>query len=217
MSLSVPSMSAADRDYNFAYDFFSANISIWSNLIEKYRPTRILEIGSFEGRSATFILEKCSMYAAVEVHCIDPWHDSPEFASINIDASAIETKFDRNIAIAQTRCTNPAKVHKHKGFSIDQLPKILLEKGKNYFDFVYIDGSHTSADVLTDAVFSFYLLKIGGIMIFDDYLWGVWGDQRDLVNTPKLGVDSFMNTFRSKMTIIGEYTLYQLYTQKASD
>ena len=40
------------------------------------------------------------------------------------------------------------------------------------FDAVYIDGSHKSWHVLEDAVLSFPLLKVGGVMLFDDYQGG---------------------------------------------
>jgi len=39
------------------------------------------------------------------------------------------------------------------------------------FDFIYIDGDHTAEGVLQDAVLAWRLLKAGGIMAFDDYLW----------------------------------------------
>lgn len=46
-----------------------------------------------------------------------------------------------------------------------------MEGGENKFDFIYVDGLHLSQDVLYDALLSFDLLKVGGILIFDDYLW----------------------------------------------
>ena len=39
------------------------------------------------------------------------------------------------------------------------------------FDIIYIDGSHTADDVLADAVMSWQLVRPGGIVIYDDYLW----------------------------------------------
>jgi predicted O-methyltransferase YrrM len=39
---------------------------------------------------------------------------------------------------------------------------------KEYFDLIYVDGSHHTDDVIVDAIKSFELLKIGGIIIFDD-------------------------------------------------
>ena len=40
---------------------------------------------------------------------------------------------------------------------------------KNSFDFIYIDGHHTVISVMRDFVFTWPLLKINGIMVFDDY------------------------------------------------
>ncbi len=40
---------------------------------------------------------------------------------------------------------------------------------KDSFDFIYIDGHHTVISVMRDFVFTWPLLKINGIMVFDDY------------------------------------------------
>ncbi len=40
---------------------------------------------------------------------------------------------------------------------------------KESFDFIYIDGHHTVISVMRDFVFTWPLLKVGGIMVFDDY------------------------------------------------
>ena len=53
------------------------------------------------------------------------------------------------------------------GYSQNELKKL----NKNYYDFIYIDGDHTNEGVFIDSVLSFPLLKNGGIIIFDDYLW----------------------------------------------
>ena len=46
-----------------------------------------------------------------------------------------------------------------------------------HYDVIYVDGSHTARDVLQDAVLGWGLLKRGGLMIFDDYLWvDLWED-----------------------------------------
>jgi predicted O-methyltransferase YrrM len=46
----------------------------------------------------------------------------------------------------------------------------LISKGER-FDLIYIDGSHAAADVMTDAVLSYLLLNVGGVILFDDYVW----------------------------------------------
>ena len=77
--------------------------------------------------------------------------------------------------------------------------QILLRKLVAAFDFVYIDGSHQAADVLEDAVLSFRLLRPGGILIFDDYLWRNY-PQPQL--NPALGIDSFLAAFAGRYKLV---------------
>ncbi|MGR5148168.1 class I SAM-dependent methyltransferase [Photobacterium alginatilyticum] len=39
------------------------------------------------------------------------------------------------------------------------------------FDFVYIDGSHIGQDVMLDVQLAWKKLKIGGVLLIDDYEW----------------------------------------------
>jgi predicted O-methyltransferase YrrM len=59
-----------------------------------------------------------------------------------------------------------------KGYSQDVLrsPDFLNAHPNGSFDLIYIDGHHTIQCVLRDYVLTWPLLKIGGVMIFDDYL-----------------------------------------------
>jgi predicted O-methyltransferase YrrM len=41
------------------------------------------------------------------------------------------------------------------------------------FDFIYVDGDHVRDQVARDAENAYKVLKSGGIMIFDDYTWGL--------------------------------------------
>ena len=65
----------------------------------------------------------------------------------------------------------------------------------NTFDFAYIDGSHTAYDVLQDAILVHPLLKVGGIIIFDDF---GWKDPNNLhpTNSPELGITCFYNAYQ---------------------
>lgn len=60
----------------------------------------------------------------------------------------------------------------------------------NNYDILYVDGSHLAADVLTDAILGWGLVKVGGIIIFDDYDFQF----NDSVNTEqdtKIGIYAF--------------------------
>jgi len=48
---------------------------------------------------------------------------------------------------------------------------MLRDLPHDHFDYISIDGSHEAADVLSDAVLSWPLLKTGGLICFDDYEW----------------------------------------------
>ena len=81
----------------------------------------------------------------------------------------------------------------------------------------HVDGSHQAADVLLDAVLSFQLLRLGGLLIFDDYLWSMEpvGTQ-DPLNMPKPAIDAFFNIYQRKMRIVADAPLRQIYANKTS-
>jgi predicted O-methyltransferase YrrM len=43
------------------------------------------------------------------------------------------------------------------------------------------------------------LLKQGGIMVFDDYLWG---DPRVPLRRPKMAIDAFMNIYAAEINVM---------------
>ena len=77
------------------------------------------------------------------------------------------------------------------------------------YDFIYVDGSHTAPDVMTDACMAFGLLKKGGIMLFDDYLWN---HVPGILHRPKLAVDLFVTLFSEKAELL--MLGYQLAVRK---
>jgi len=109
-----------------------------------------------------------------------------------------------------------AKVIVHQNLS--WRPLVELIRTGIRADFVYVDDSHQAPDVLEDAVLSFRILKVGGVMICDDYLWS-WEQpgRDDILNSPKLAIDAFTNIYRRKMAILAHLRLYQLALRKLAD
>jgi predicted O-methyltransferase YrrM len=125
-----------------------------------------LEIGSFEGLSACYLLWRLR---DAQLTCVDTfvgrvWHrDVPEVTR------RLEQTFDDN-----GRLVDQTRVRKIVGDS----RRVLLglrEEGRE-FDFTYVDGSHLGLDVLVDAALAWPLLAEGGTLVFDDYEWDVLGD-----------------------------------------
>lgn len=208
------------EQYQFSVDWFSGNIPVWTQLLDQIKPTKILEIGSFEGKSAVFLIDYLAKNSDIELHCIDTWEggiEHKEGGGVQQNMSEVEARFCHNIKIAQENAPKVVSLQIHKGYSDIKLANLISQGFSNYFDVIYIDGSHQAPDVFTDAVLSFKLLRVGGMVIFDDYLWEEYfSNGTDLLRCPKLAVDSFTNIFMRKIKII-RAPLYQLYAQKILD
>jgi predicted O-methyltransferase YrrM len=202
--------------YEFTNDWFSGNVPVWDALLPRYNPRRFLEIGSYEGRSTCYVIEKFGGLGSLEIHCIDTWEGGIEHDRATM--SAVEQRFDKNVAIARSKAQFPALVTKHKKYSNLALAEMIAGGQRASFDVIYVDGSHQAPDVLIDCVMSYQLLKVGGLMIFDDYLWSMEAlGQQDPLNMPKPAIDAFLNIFQRKMLIVRGTPVYQLYAVKTGE
>lgn len=212
-----------DAGYEFTSDWFTHNEPTWRTLTRDVKPRVILEIGSFEGRSACWMIDTLPTMAdaGIELVCIDRWgHGRGQWPGYQTPAEidGVEQRFDRNIARALKRAIHPVTVHKFKGPSIVSLSKLLVDGKFGAFDMVYVDGGHGAPDVLADAVLAFRLLRVGGLMIFDDYLWGRDTERSDdILRTPKPAIDAFLNVHWHAMRIIAGKPVYQLYARKIAE
>jgi predicted O-methyltransferase YrrM len=160
-----------------------------------------LEIGCFEGRASCWLL-KNGLASDGKLTCIDTFKGSEEHEKL--DLSDLWLRFEENVSEAKR---SGQQLEAIQARSYEGLAK-LIERGDE-FDFIYIDGSHTAPDVMTDACMAFGLLKKDGIMLFDDYLWK---DMPGLLHRPKMAVDLFVTLFseQCELLVIG----YQLGVRK---
>lgn len=224
-------------EYQFTQDWFQWAPRIWTELIPMLPERKaFLEIGSFEGRSTVWIIDNM-MNPGDWIDCVDTWQGGEEHGEE--DMLSVEERFDHNINLALDGAdvTEPTefsssrhiryasraptegqrkRVYKYKTTSTDMLAqKLHFQIGHvkpeyvPMYDFIYIDGSHTAPDVLTDAVMAWPLLKVGGLMVFDDY---IWGEIRDILHRPKLAIDTFVNIFAESIEMV--HAGYQLVIKK---
>jgi predicted O-methyltransferase YrrM len=176
----------------FQFDWFSHNIPSFERHLAPLRgtPCRLLEIGSHEGRSTTWLLENVASHTDASIDCID---------------IHVQDNFWPNIAASD----GLQRVSFHRGTSQDAL-RVLP---RNAFDFVFIDGHHWTAHVLEDAVMSFPLCKTGGLIAFDDYLWDEPGfNQR---GCPKPAIDFFLGAYSHKLEVLEQGL--QVWIRKRAD
>lgn len=205
--------------YQFSNDWFNDAVKgVWRELLAQLAPSRVLEIGSFEGASACFLIQQIADERPLELHCIDTWQGGREHqpgSPAAVDMKLVESRFQSNVNTAVRSSRFPVRVEVHRARSVEALPKLLCDQGAGRFDMVYVDGSHQAADVLWDAVLSFKLLRVGGVIVFDDYLWS-GGPPHDLLMAPKIAIDAFTTVYASKVRILSA-PLYQLYVVKTAD
>lgn len=205
-------------EYLFTNNWFESNAKrVWEKLFAQYKPGKVLEIGSYEGASTCYLIEKLAQNVSVEIHCIDSWGGGIEHVNWEIDMAEVEARFSHNTALAISRVSLPVSLVVHKGLSHSCLATLISQNQGNSFDLVYVDGSHQAPDVLADAVMAFLLLKVGGILIFDDYVWSEnlsYG--RDPLRCPKMAIDAFVNCYFRKVEVIPA-PLRQLYMRKVAE
>ena len=180
----------SDQDFSpwfagkdFSTDWTSHHLAGWASLLASRReqPLEVLEIGSWEGRSALFFL---NFLPQCRLTCIDTFLGSAEHALRPSWAAAlpgIEARFDANLAEFAGR------FEKIKSPSREALAA--LQAARRRFDVVLIDGSHHSLDANADAHGAWPMVNAGGVVIFDDYTWDFFADE---ASNPKLGIDAFL-------------------------
>ncbi len=185
------------------FDVNDWNIVQWcltfSKIFDRADPVRILEIGSWEGRSTLFFL---SYFTQGHLTAVDPWTDRENCGGdATLDLENYETRFDGNVAPCAARLT------KRKGSSLHVLPQLVDEEQQ--FDVIYVDGSHFADDVLIDGINAWRLLKQGGIMIFDDLLWDCYPRARA---NPAWAINLFLKYHKREYRVLS--ATYQLILQK---
>ena len=198
----------------FSQDWFSRSIPCWEAILgsmtQAGNPLRVLEVGVFEGRSTCWLLEHFCKNEQSEITVIDTFSGGIEHHGM--DLKNLRQLFERNISTINSK----ARVKILQGYSFMELSRLVSSSGGDeFFDFISIDASHQAPDVLTDCIIAFQLLRKGGVMALDDYLWSAEkAGSEDILNSPKIAIDAFTNIFRRQMRIIPNLPLYQLYLQK---
>nr|WP_217345066.1 class I SAM-dependent methyltransferase [Noviherbaspirillum sp. L7-7A]MBV0879285.1 class I SAM-dependent methyltransferase [Noviherbaspirillum sp. L7-7A] len=217
MNPGIPLDNLSAETPEYTVNWFASARPVWDTLLPHLDARLVLEIGSYEGTSACYMIDVLGRKAPLEIHCIDHWNGGAEHRVADVDMNQVEQRFRRNTAISVSNSPFPVQLHIHKGNSESCLGALLSHQPKPQFDFIYVDGSHQAADVLLDASMAFRLLRVGGIMVLDDYLWhetpaGI----RDPLAVPKMAIDAIINCHFNRLRIISA-PLYQIFLQKLAD
>jgi predicted O-methyltransferase YrrM len=173
--------------------FHHVNLNEYNN-----KPIRYLEIGTFYGANLLSVANTYGAHPESKMYCVDPWEEYADYSEYKNEQSNIYSKFMNNVENSGVK----EKLVINRGFSNAVIPTFQ----DDFFDIIYIDGNHEPEYVLEDAVLSFRKLKVGGIMIFDDYGWG----GPDLTQR---GIDGFLSGYHKRITHLGEH-ITQIFVRK---
>lgn len=138
------------EDRNFSTDWFSVSGAPYWDMFLPKTINNALEIGSHEGRSASWLLKNRRVK---HITCVDPFALNDDPCS---DAGDYSARFDRNVVEPYG-----SKVTKVSGFSPEAVPD-------GEYDFIYIDGEHSYEQTNADLEKCWPMLTVGGILIVDD-------------------------------------------------
>jgi len=186
--------------YEFTEDWFSMRIPIFEKYVAPLAgfPCRLLEIGAYQGRATTWLADHALSHPEAHLDALD-LHLKDELKR-NID----KTGRSRQITL-------------YEGRSREVLKNLPLSA----YDFIYVDGSHSTIDVLEDAVLAFRLAKIGAIIAFDDYPWDEppWNGY----GVPKPALDVFLAhyahpvRYERLVEVLKIETDWQVWVRKLAD
>jgi tetratricopeptide (TPR) repeat protein len=182
----------AAKDYQFTQDWFTHNIPIWQRHLQQLAGIadfQVVEIGSFQGMSACWLLDNILTHPTAKITCIDLY---------------FQETFKGNIV----KTGVGEKVIELEGYSQD----LLVNLDSGFYDIAYVDGCHKPTSALQDAILSWRLVKVGGLMIFDDYEF-TFPDSPE--QDTKIGIDVFLEMFGSELEVV--HKGYQLIVKKTDN
>jgi predicted O-methyltransferase YrrM len=152
------------NQYKFTNDYFTADY-VWNTLLTplKGKPNlKFLELGTYEGRSAVWLLKNILTDSTSSIYCVDMWKNNEAF-----EKCIYNLNFFSWSQIAIYRKTTAEALNQ-------------FIKHKIYFDFIFIDADHSTKSVLEDFGLSLKCIKPSGIIYIDDY--PTWDSVKDAIN-----------------------------------
>ena len=176
---------------------------------------RILEVGTYAGTSLIEIIRQIPNSQGTAIDLWESYDEIDENQLINKDIlqcretrkslnvvktikeNNIEGLFFSNIKTAGLQ----DRIRGIKGKSSDVLMNMITQN--ELFDFIYVDGSHKCLDVVIDLCLAWQLLRNGGIMAIDDYLYSYEINmETNVLEYPYHAVNHFLELHKNELTVL---------------
>jgi len=149
-------------------------------------PINYLEIGVADGGNAIIISKSYAKNPDSRIYCVDPWMDYDEYPEYKGQQELGYNTFLRNI----NSLADSSKFIIKRGFSDNIVPTF----DNDFFDIIFVDGNHETEFVYRDGVMALQKVKVGGYIVFDDYLLG-W-------KQTMAGIDKFIADYQASLDVV---------------
>lgn len=160
------------------------------------KPITYVEVGVWKGDSAAWMLENILTHPDARGHGIDPYpidakHGQAEIEKIQADVAERLSQYSQKFLL-------------HDRLSVECLNDFAEWDRMNgmepFIDLLYLDGDHTAGAVVCDWCAAWPLLKVGSVVIFDD--WGI-GKRKHHRHVPE-AFDAIRLSFGDMIQVIHE-------------
>jgi predicted O-methyltransferase YrrM len=127
-----------------------------------------------------------------EYFCVDTFEGSAEHKLKGIDCSSNLQEATERLSPFYPIC----RIYRRRS---NEFLETCLGDERLWADFIYVDAAHDAMNVMRDAVLSFDLLKVGGVLVFDDYRWTVMPDELD---RPAMAIDAFITCYSRQLEVL---------------
>jgi len=136
-----------------------------------------LQVGAYTGDASVWLLDNILTGPGARLIDVDPWTGTAN--------EGIHGALDWGEVYDHYRSRTRGRRVLSVRLGSDQFFDMMVP-GPNIFDFVYVDGDHRTEQVKRDILNADRVLKIGGILGLDDYVWNAGHD-----DVPKHAIDWF--------------------------
>ncbi len=163
---------------DFSTDWATRKLPNWERQFKPYadQPINVLELGSYEGRSAIAFL---NMLPKAHLTCVD------------LFPTKLEVVFDKNMEEYSSR------IRKLKG-DAKVILRNLADEGCKY-EIVYADAGKMRDHVYKMTNLTWPLVQPGGLIFWDDY---TWGKDKSSDERPKEAIDQFLSENADDLEIL---------------
>ena len=140
-------------------------IGLIKHFLNNNNKLKILEIGVAGGNTTLELLNFIKKNDKSQIIGCDPFKDYPDKINRNDEEHYVKflNRFDKDL--------KNKRLVLYRDFSFNFLVNYISKKNISIFDAVIIDGDHRAKYVIEDFLLSLPLVKTGGYIMFDDYLW----------------------------------------------